>query len=303
MIFFISWSHSDPVYSDYYEACNMLISPAGVSSGFKLGAWDKQPDRVMLDSGAYYYLTSTGPPVTQSSVFRKQLRMFRGVRSKTIFCHLDHPISPRDSSQVSAFLAVERTLGNACEFMELYRRHNLHKNPLLQPLAVIQGVDADSIRFCAGELEKMGFELFGLGSLAPLYNPAEIMERIKVAAQVVGGENLHIFGISRLDVISQLKKYRIRSLDSTRPIKAAIHNAVFYSNPFRTYGIDGSRNADRYPATLKEPLPCPCPTCREKTSLLLETGSKKSTNARALHNYYHLVRHLTQSPPIPRTPQ
>ncbi len=292
MIFYISWSHSDPVYCDYFSNCSMLISPSGVNSSFKISNWPNQPQRVILDSGAYYYLNYDGPPVNQGEVFRKQLRIIRGIQVETILCHLDHPINPRNSTQVPVFQAMERTLGNACEFLELYQRHKLHKNPLFKLLAVIQGVDHNSIKYCAGELKRMGYELFGLGSLAPLFNPTEIVERIKVAAEAVGGENLHIFGISRIDVIAQLNKLGIRSMDSTRPMKAAYHNAVFYSNPFRIYGIGGSQNENRYKMILKQPLPCPCPTCTNTPELLLKTGSRKYTKARALHNYYHLAIHL-----------
>lgn len=292
MDFFVSWSHSDPIYCNYFESCNMLISTSGVSSTFNLGTWHNHPKRLIVDSGAFYYLNSSASPETQTSIFLKQVSIIRGVKAETILCHLDNPINPKASDQVSTFLSVEKTLGNAYEFLKLFQSYNWGEYDLVKPLAVIQGVDKSSIKFCATELRDMGYKLFGLGSLAALYNPPEILRRIETSVDVVGGDNLHIFGISRFDIIKQLKKMKVRSLDSSRPIKAAIHNAVFYSNPFRVYGIKGTKNENCYTRKISKALPCPCPICQNRHNLLLKTGNNKTTKARAVHNYYHLVKQI-----------
>lgn len=292
MHFFVSWSHSDPIYSDYFNDCNILISTSGVSSSFNLGSWPNKPKRIIIDSGAYYYINNSEYRATQKSIFFKQKNIIKNVQLEAVICHLDHPISPKMSDQVTTFLSIEKTLGNAYEFLKLFKHYLADTHGLTKPLAVIQGTDENSIKFCASELKGMGYKLFGLGSLAALYNPVEIVNRIEAAAQVVSGENLHIFGISRLDIIKQLKAIKIRSVDSSRPIKAAIHNAVFYSKPFRVYGIKGAKNDNSYSNLLSKPLPCPCPVCQSNLNLLIKTGNNKTTKARALHNYFHLVRQI-----------
>lgn len=270
----------------------MLISPANTQASFQLKLWSNQPQQVIIDSSSFYYLSNTNNLPPQKHVFKQQLRIIDKTQCPVTLCHLDNPINPKRSDITSTFLAIEKTLGNAYEFLELFHKCNLVNNPQIRPMGVIQGSDIVSIKFCANELKRLGFKKFGLGSLAPLYNPAVILKRIKAATEVIGGENLHIFGISRLDIIKELKHHKIISLDSTRPMKAAIYNAIFYSNPFRTYGVYLAKNAAKYSKILKEPLNCSCPSCQHDPYLMLKTGTKKSINARAIHNYYHLLHHL-----------
>lgn len=290
MKFYISWSHSDPIYSDYFENCNMLVSPTGVNGFFNFGKWVNQPKNIIIDSGAYSYLNSGGKPATQKDVFCKQLRIAEGLKTKALICHLDHPINPKNNDQTSAFHAVERTLGNAYEFMNLYKTSKIYQSHRIEPMATIQGADYESITFCANELKRIGYNNFGLGSLAPLYNPLEIFKRINYASDIVGAENLHVFGISRIDLAKELFLLKIRSIDSTRPMKAAVHNTVFYSSPFRSYSISGAHKG-RYKKLYKT-LDCRCPVCKTNTEQILKVGSNKYTKARAIHNYYHLVRQL-----------
>jgi len=291
MDFYISWSRSDPIFSNYFVNCKVLISPSNTLRSFNLGKWTNQPDKVIIDSSAFYYMFGRSAPPPKE-IFKEQVRIIKGHKCLVTLCPFDYPISPGSGNTLNTFSAIEKTLGNAYEFLELYEKEELYNNPQIDSMGVIQGTDKSSIQFCVNELQRMGFKKFGLGSLAALYSPEEILRRVSFAADVAGVDRLHVFGISRLDVISQLKQLNIESIDSTRPTKAAIYNAIFYSNPFRTYGIKGSRNADKYSRILSIPLPCQCPTCKENPEMLLVTEGKKAINARAVHNYYHLVEHL-----------
>ena len=292
MHFYISWTRSDPVFCEIFKNSKVLISPSGTQKSFSLDKWKSQPDKVIVDSSAFYYMLNFRTPPPPKEIFKEQMRIIKGHTCPVILCPFDYPINPRNGNIQSTYRAIEKTLGNAYEFLELFERKELHKNPQISYMGVIQGTDKSSIQFCIRELQRMGFEKFGLGSLAALYNSEEILRRVSYAVDVVGRDRLHVFGISRLDVISQLREFNIESIDSTRPTKAAIYNAVFYSNPFRTYGIYAARNADKYPRLLHAPLPCECPSCKVNPDLLLVTQGKKAINARAVHNYYHLIMHL-----------
>lgn len=257
--------------------------------------WANKPQKLIVDSRAFYYLLHANKLPSQKTVFEQQMRIIQDIDTTTYLCHLDQPITPGTTSQSSTYLMVEKTLANAYDFIELYHKANLDKNSYIEPMGVIQGIDKLSIQFCAKELLRIGFKTFGLGSLAKLYNPSEILDRVTAACDVVGEDCLHLFGISRLDIIKELKHLKISSLDSTRPMMAAIYNGLFYSHPFRTYGIQTARNSSSYSEILNQPIPCECPICQSDPYLLMEPGKKKSVNARAVHNYYHLIKHLIQA--------
>lgn len=298
MNFFISWTRSDPIFCEFFDDCNMLISPINATNNFNLGKWNTQPNQVIIDSSAFYFLSNSTDLPTQEVIFEKQMRIIKGAKCPVTICPLDHPINPKKSNTLSTFLAIEKTLGNTYEFLNLCLRYETDKRNI-DKMGVIQGNDRNSIHFCAKELKKMGFEKFGLGSLAALFNHAEITDRIEYASEIVGGDNLHVFGISRLDIVPKLNNLRIQSIDSTRPTKAAIFNAIFYSNPFTTYGIYSAKNSSSYNKLLKEPLPCNCPSCKINPYLIMKTGLKKYINARAIHNYYHLLKHLKNTVDLP----
>ena len=295
MEFYISWSHSDPIYSNYFSNSNFLISPANVNANFNMTDWKKNPEHVLIDSSAYYYLSHNKKLPTQKEIFKKQINLINTIKCPVSICHLDNPINNDNQSQAKIYSRIERTLSNAYEFTYLFSKYNLNQNNKINKLGVIQGTNKLSIEFCANELKKMGFEKFGLGSLAQLYNPNEIISRIKIASEIVGGENLHIFGISRIDIIEKLNNLNVKSLDSTRPIMAAIYKGVFYSDPFKTYGIKAANNSSRYAQVLDEPLNCNCPVCQSNPNLILKLGSYRYKHARAIHNYYHLIKHLNKN--------
>lgn len=292
MKFFISWSRSDAVFPEYFKNCNVLISPHCATLDFYIGKWAKQPTQLIIDSGAFFYISSNKELPPQKHVFDSQIKILQGAKCKVLMAHLDMPINNRSSDTVDVYNSIEKTLGNAYEFLALINKHNLIERFDLEPMGVIQGNDKLSLQYCANELKIIGFKKFGIGSLAVLFDRREILKRIQWVSEIVGGENLHVFGISRLDIIEELNDMNIMSLDSTRPIKAAIYNGIFYSTPFRTYGIKTAKNSSSYGRLLDKPLICKCPICKVDAFSLLETGSKKSTNARAIHNYYHLIKHV-----------
>lgn len=162
---------------------------------------------------------------------------------------------------------IHLTIANAYEFKQLIEQHRLEKD--LSFMAVIQGYDTASLRFYARELKAIGFALYGIGSQAGLLDHKEILARVRAAMSVVGN-TLHVFGVSAIPTTLALKKLGIRSMDSSRPAKAAAYNEVLYSRPFRRFGIlDNGEPTGIIPKErcLAKPLPCDCPICQEMSTL------------------------------------
>lgn len=289
MKFYICWTTTDPVFCEYFKNCNILISPHNVSGAFNLNRWNNKPDNLIIDSGAYYYLSNNNKFPNQKDIFKKQLKIIQGYKGNGYICQLDKPIPSDNPSIENVYRDIETTLGNAYEFLELMKKHKVQETYGLKPMGVIQGNNKESIQYCARELKMMGYEYFGLGSLAVLFSKEAILERIKYASEIVEGENIHLFGVSRMDVIEDLNKLNISSMDSSRPIKAAIFSRVFYSKPFKIYTIEKSRNSKSTSSILKRPLECNCPICKVDSNLLVEeVTTRKSIDARGIHNYYHM---------------
>lgn len=287
MEFYISWSHSDALFTDYFEDCNILVS-AVPDNRRAIGRIKTRPRSLLLDSGSIYYARrSLRPPAP--TVFQTQLDMISNLNFGTNIqmVHLDEPLIHK-STLVECYRAMERNLANAHEFLRLFQTHHLH--PTIQPMGVIQGFNGPSVRYAARELMTMGYQSFGIGSLLAQH-PDKQLDLIQEAATMVGLQPLHVFGVTGLAQMKEMIKLGITSFDSTRPTMAAVYAQVFYSNPFRTYLLADSRSTKTL-SRLSEPLPCDCPVCLVNPKEMFTVGAGKFTKLRAVHNYYHLTKTL-----------
>src|SRR5712692_3711022 len=192
MDFYISWSHSDPLYQLYDKRCSMLISTFAVSSIWRLTRFPQLPYQVMLDSGSYSYIANHLPLPTPKAVFNRQLAILADSDVPTIICALDRPMLEKNLSLTERNRAIDRTIANAWELKtlmaEYYKNGKLDKqrHHPIEPLAIIQGYDVVSIKYCARQLFEMGYTRFGIGSMAHLYHTGEIVRRVEVVQSVVG---------------------------------------------------------------------------------------------------------------------
>ena len=283
MNFFISWSFSDPHYASFMPGVNLLVSPSGVSQSWNISHFQVQPERYIIDSGAFALMNHESE-WSQKKVFSIQSNMLNGVTVPTWVGHFDQPIPPSCESHSAVYQRIETTLVQAYEFNNLFAKAKFPQH--VKKLGVIQGNSFESVRFCARELSRLEFDLYGIGSLVPLFNTQTIMERIMGALEIVG-PRLHVFGVSSLEVIEQLIRLKVESCDSSRPIKSAFYGDVFYSNPFRTFLVPTARRIQAS-EVLEEPLPCMCPVCSKNPWDIMASGSKKETHLRAIQNYFHL---------------
>jgi len=286
--FFMCWTDSDPFYQTYIPGSNILVSLSHIPLSWNISRFPIMPEKLMIDSGAYNLIGNPQKAFNQTKIFKTQLSVSSGSTIPTLICHLDFPIPPNINDRIDVYRRVETTLANAYEFMHLYKSSNLPAN--FKSVGVIQGNNHETISFCAKEMSRIGFDHLALGSLASLYITDQIIDRVKAAVKVVGPE-LHVFGISGIEVARELFKLGIRSIDSSRPMMVSMYQCLIYSNPIRIYKI-GHSNIQRNMPSLDSPLPCDCPICKKDPNLVFQVGAKSHNNLRAVHNYYHLKLEL-----------
>lgn len=295
--FYVSWYLGDPVYPAYSRDCSLLLSPTSLSRQWTLADLPTLPARLILDSGGFRYHRSGDAPPTAAELLQRQLAILSGHTIPTLICPLDSPLGHGAVSAVHTDAHVARTLAHAFELQRLIRQTPLP--PTVEPLAIVQGSNRATLRYCAQELMGMGYRHFGLGSLARIPDSTEIAQRVGGVFETVQ-RPLHLFGIGSPRVLQSLDAGWVASVDSSRPAKAAACNELFYSRPFRRYGImtlDGvSRSKLPVRRCLVEPLACDCPVCCVDRHAVARIGHRDHIRARAVHNYYHLQRAIEQGP-------
>jgi tRNA-guanine family transglycosylase len=302
MDFYVSWSHSDPLYQLYDRQCSMLISIMAISNTWQLTRFPALPYQIMLDSGSYTYVASRQQLPKPKDVFKRQLAVLAGTDVPSIICAVDRPMLEKTLSLTERNQAIDKTIANAWELKVLMAEYykngtaDKHRKHLIEPLAIIHGYDAATIKYCAKQLLALGYTRFGIGSMAHLYDTKEIVRRVEIAQSIVG-PSIHIFGVSAIETMKRLNEMGIASVDSSRPIKAAIYNEILYSEPYRRFGIAGSHFQPSDPKFSPHRLlsqlsiVCPCPICRDSINNdILRLGVRKYLLMRAVHNYYHVKK-------------
>lgn len=293
MQYYISWTHSDPIYHQLISDIGVLVSPPNVSLSWSLGDWTVQPQQVMIDSGAYQYYRKD-PSIHPEIILARQLAMIpTGYKSRVEVCHADVPLlGTRNLAELDR--RVARSLENAHWLMKQVEAGRL---PLhVYPISVIQGYSVESIFFAAQALQDMGYTSFALGSLASMTvnQGDEVLRRIEAALEAVG-PNIHVLGVSSVTLLPAIARLGIRSADSSAPMREAWMGGIVYSQPFMRYKIasphfhEWQRNY-KFAAILEAPLPCDCPVCQEDSQQLMQIRGKRYVNLRAIHNCYHLAR-------------
>lgn len=294
MQYYVSWTHSDPIYHERLPDLGVLVSPPNVNQIWTVHQWPSLPQRLLLDSGAFQYRRNGRNP-RPHDVLHRQLRMLAGADTPSALCHLDVPlIGTKDLSDLHR--RVIASLENA-QWLIAQAADEGVPSPV-ELVGVIQGHTVAMVYNVACVLADMGYTRFALGSLAPLATSAqdEAVRRIEAAIEAVG-TNLHVLGVSSVTLLPKLARLGIRSADSAAPIREAWLGGVYYSRPFRRYKLSSphfrewSRNYG-FAELLTTPEPCDCPVCTEDAGRILEVTGKRFVNLRALHNCYHLAREI-----------
>jgi 7-cyano-7-deazaguanine tRNA-ribosyltransferase len=296
MDFYVSWYPGDPQYPSHDPDCALLVSITSVARDWTIQQLSAPPQKLLIDSGGYRFAVAPREALSPAQVLQRQLALLNGATIPTIICARDYPILDKSLSNTEKDQSITQTIAYAYELKALIQRQGLSTQ--IRPMAVVQGHDMDSLIYCAHELKRIGFPLYGLGSLAELRQHQPIMERVRAVAEVVEPDNLHVFGVSAVQTVQALRKLGIHSIDSSRPAKAAAFNEILYSRPYRRFGIlepSPTPMKGRFPhhRRLSHPLPCVCPVCSNDPEQIMGVGKRANIRSRALHNYYHLKQVFT----------
>ena len=292
MKFYVSWYPGDPYYPFYDSDCSLLVSISSISREWNIKHFPKLPHHLMVDSGGYRYAMKSKGEYLPKKSFERQLAIISDTGIPSIICALDYPLINVGPDSNEKDRNIHQTIALAYELKNLIIQKNLSTNII--PMGIIQGDSPETVHHCAYELRAIGFPVYGLGSMAFLNSHRLILERVKAVISIIGVEKLHIFGISAVKTVLSLRNMGIHSIDSAKAAKAAAYNEIFYSHPFRRFGIleEQGEVKGKIPVSrrLTEPLPCDCPACLEDPWQILGVGKRKNIRSRALHNYYHLKR-------------
>jgi len=294
MNYFVSWTHSDPLYQTFLPTARVLVSPPSVNQVWKATNWSAPPAALIIDSGAFQY-HKEGRTMHPETVLTRQLQMAEGLTIPTGICHLDVPmLGTRNTAELDR--RITRNLTHARWLMDYIVTHGLP--PHIYPLGVIQGYTVERIYVVGRMLAEMGYTTFALGSLAGMVASSrdELLRRVEAAMEAVGS-NLHILGVSSVTVLPEIARTGVASIDSGAPIHEAWRGGIFYSRPFRRYKLPSPhfqewRRTYSFSDILTEPLPCDCPVCQDDPESVLQLSGKRYINLRSVHNYYHLLREL-----------
>ncbi len=289
MDFFASWYPGDLWVPDYDPNCRMLISTSSVSQYWRLDRYKNLPITLIIDSGGFRYASRPDKRLFPQEVLTKQISMIRGQDLKIFLCALDHPIFDPALSSNEKDRRISQTIAYAYEMKAQFEKLSLDSN--IQPMAIVQGYDVASLKFCAHELKSIGFSWYGLGSLlAVKQNESALIQRVEAVIDQVG-TNLHIFGISSISTIRKLRQLGVTSFDSARPAKSAMYNQIFFyiRNQLTVFESHGDSNLHiPVPPEMRD-FPCNCPICNGQFNYLVTIiGKRHNIALRAIHNYWHL---------------
>lgn len=299
MQYYISWTHSDPIYHQAIPDLGVLVSPPNVSLSWSLVDWPVLPSRIIIDSGAYQYYRNERQ-VSPAETLNRQLAIVTEQVSMVGICHLDVPLlGTRELAELDR--RVTRSLAHARWLMDQVEAGRLPAN--VYPIGVIQGYSVESVYFVAQVLQDMGYTSFALGSLANMAtnNGDEVLRRVEAALEAVGPE-IHVLGVSSVALLPAIAQLGVRSADSSAPMREAWMGGIVYSRPFRRYKIASAhfrewQRSYKFADLLETPLPCECPVCLVDSQRLMEIRGKQYVNLRALHNCYHLAREFASAYP------
>lgn len=207
---------------------------SGVREFFRL---EDRPLETMGDCGAFSYVKEKHPPYSVEEVieFYIQCRFDYGVSVDHVI--LGFQSDPDEKSIASDTLRDYRerqeiTLDLAKKFLAQHKQQRLK----FTPVGVAQGWSPKSYAESVKKLQKMGYQLIGIGGLVPL-KTVEILTVLQAVDLVWDGKSqFHLFGVSRCEHLEQFTDYHVASFDSTSPLLQAFkHDRENYYTPTFRY--------------------------------------------------------------------
>ncbi|SIO63277.1 tRNA-guanine family transglycosylase [Singulisphaera sp. GP187] len=165
---------------------------------------------VMGDCGAFGYIQQEHPPYSTEEIldYYTRLGFDYGVS-------VDHLIVTATTAQKQH--RYELTIHNAEEFLKEHRKRRLP----WEPIGAVQGWDAKSYTEAARKVVKMGYNYIALGGLVRT-STSDILTILEDVHHVVpDGVQVHLFGLARLNAISNFARLGVNSVDSASYLRQA----------------------------------------------------------------------------------
>ena len=211
----------------------------GVREFFRLDSVAGPRLETMGDCGAFSYIEASRPPYTAEDVidFYETAGFDAGVS-------VDHVIPIFDAQSSDTAIPrkwkrrYELTLELAEEFLDLHSRRGCS----FEAIGVAQGWSPASYVKAVARLQKVGYERIALGGLVPLKSH-EILSVLDGVNRVRHPDTeLHLFGVTRCEMLAEFRYFGVTSFDSTSPFRQA-----FKDDRDNYYVKDGAFVAVRVP--------------------------------------------------------
>jgi hypothetical protein len=165
---------------------------------------------IMGDCGAFGYIKEEVPPYSTAEIldYYTRLDFDYGVS-------IDHLIVAATGQQRQ--FRYELTIHNAEEFLREHQKLGL----TWTPIGAVQGWDPESYANAARQYADMGYSYIGLGGLVRT-NTREILRICEaVHAVIPDSMGVHLFGIARLDALTDFARLGVKSVDSASFMRRA----------------------------------------------------------------------------------
>jgi hypothetical protein len=195
----------------------------GVRGFFRLDSVPGPRIETLGDCGAFTYLNDPLPPYSSDDVidFYEQNGFDAGVS-------VDHLIPAYTDDDQGRLLEspwpsrYDLTLELAEEFLSRHRERGC----AFTPIGVAQGWSAASYAEAVRRLQEMGYERIAIGGLVPL-KTHEIDAVLHAIAEVrAAGVELHLFGVTRFELLPRFDDFGVTSFDTTSPFRRAFKDGT-----------------------------------------------------------------------------
>lgn len=198
----------------------------------------------MGDCGAFSYVKEPEPPYTVDDVidFYVRGRFDLGVSVDHVILEFepDWDIKINRKSQVPPAVKQRQdiTLQLARKFLDTYERQSVD----FTPVGVAQGWSPKSYAKAVASLQTMGYEYIAIGGVVPLktHKLVSVLEAIHEIRKPT--TKLHLLGVTRLERISDFRRFGVASFDSTSPLRRA-----WMDNKVNYFTLDDAYTALRVP--------------------------------------------------------
>lgn len=165
---------------------------------------------IMGDCGAFGYVKEAVPPYETGEIVEYYTRL-----GFNYGVSLDHLIV--SSTAEHQQFRYELTINNAEEFLKEHKAQDAQWTPI----GAVQGWSPETYASAAEQIVKMGYKYIALGGLVRT-NTKSILQILHEVHQVVPDDvNMHLFGLARLDAMSDFVKYGVNSIDSASHLRRA----------------------------------------------------------------------------------